>query len=272
MLGAQPITQTRMRARGAGVILATIAALGGAASLAAPGLATSTIEVGAGETSIVVDGTTISTSNLTIAQLAKLQGVPPSTVQLELDGVAASTPEAAIVEALIARLPLQTTLDSALNQLSGATGGLISPQTALRQVVEDEGVPGRAGVGGANGTGGSSGAPGASGAGTAPGTSATGSTPAKKRLTLRAASGSLRGHPGSRLRVRFTLSAAAKLSYSGRKLAKGSRAVKPGASVLMVKLPRKHGTYQLVLKAVGTDGQRAQTTVTLHDAISKRRH
>jgi hypothetical protein len=256
--------------RGAGAIVATTAALGGVAIFAAPGLATSTIKVGAGETSIVVDGTTISTSNLTIAQLAKLQGVPASTVQLELDGVAASTPEAALVEALIARLPLETTLDSALNQLSGATGGLISPQTALRQVIEDEGSPGQAGAGGANGAGGSSGASGASGAGTAPGSSATGSTPAKKRLTLRAASRSLKGRPGSRLRVRFTLSAPAKLSYSGRKLAKGSRTVKPGASVLVVKLPRKHGNYLLVLKAVGADGQSAQTTVALHDAVSRR--
>jgi hypothetical protein len=261
-----------MRARGAGVIVATTAALGAVAALAAPGFATNTIKVGAGETSIVVDGTTISTSNLTIAQLAKLQGVPASTVQLELDGVAANTPEAAIVEALIARLPLETTLESALNQLSGATGGAISPQTALRQLIEDEGTPGRAGGSGANGAGGSSGASGAGGAGTAPGSSAAGSTPAKKPLTLRAASRSLTGRPGSRLRVRFTVSAPAKLSYSGRRLAKGSRAVKPGAGVLIVKLPRRHGNYQLVLKALGTDGQRAQTTVTLHDAASRRHH
>jgi hypothetical protein len=271
MLGARPITRTRMRARGAGVMVATTAALGAVAAFAAPGFATSTIKVGAGETSIVVDGTTISTSNLTIAQLAKLQGVPASTVQLELDGVAATTPEAAIVEALIARLPLETTLESALNQLSGATGGAISPQTALRQLIEDEGSPGRAGAGGANGSGGSSGVAGAGGAGTAPGSSA-GSTPAKKRLTLRAASRSLTGRPGSRVRVRFTLSAPAKLSYSGRRLAKGSRAVKPGATVLIVKLPRKHGNYQLVLKALGTDGQRAQTTITLHDASGGRHH
>jgi hypothetical protein len=270
MLGARPITQTWMRVRGAGAIVATTAALGGLASFAAPGLATSTIRVGAGETSIVVDGTTISTSDLTIAQLAKLQGVPASTVQLELDGVAANTPEAAIVEALIARLPLETTLESALNQLSGATGGLISPQTALRQLIGDEGSPGSAGVTGVNGASGSSGASGAGGAGTAPGSSASGSAPAKKRLTLSAASRSLRGRPGSRVRVRFTLSAPAKLSYSGRRLAKGSRMVKPGAGVLVVKLPRKHGSYLLVLKAVGADGQSAQTTVTLHDPASRR--
>ena len=271
MLGARPITQSRMRTRGAGAIVATTAALGGVAGLAAPGLAASTIKVGAGETSIVVDGTTISTSNLTIAQLAKLQGVPASTVQLELDGVAASTPEAAIVEALIARLPIETSLDSVLNQLSGATGGMISPRTALRQIIEDEGIPGRAGASGANGSGGSSGGSGANGAGTVPGSSSRGSTPIKQRLTLRA-SRSLSGRPGSRLRVRFTLSAAAKVSYGGRKLAKGSRTVKPGTSVLMVKLPRQHGTYRLVLKAVGADGQRAQSTITLHDAATRRHH
>ena len=71
------------------------------------------------------------------------------------------------------------------------------------------------------------------------------------------------------MRVRFSVSAPAKLSYSGRKLAKGSRAVKSGANVLTVKLPRKHGTYTLVLKALGADGQSAQTTVALHDAAKK---
>ena len=50
--------------------------------------------------------------------------------------------------------------------------------------------------------------------------------------------------------------------------------MKSGANVLMVKLPRKHGTYQLVLKAVGADGQSAQTTVALHDNVkkAKKRH
>jgi hypothetical protein len=81
--------------------------------------------------------------------------------------------------------------------------------------------------------------------------------------------GSLKGRPGSRVRVRFSVSAAAKLSYSGRKLARGSRAVKSGANVLMVKLPHKHGTYTLGLKAVGSDGQSAQTTVALHAAAKK---
>jgi hypothetical protein len=273
MLGRRHNTQTRMRAGSAVAIAATIAALGGVASFAAPGLASDMIKVGVGETSIVVNGTTISTSNLTIAQLAKLQGVPATTVQAELDGVAVNTPAASIVEALIAGLPLETTLATALNDLSAATGGLVSPQSALRQIIEDEGTPGASGASGANGSNGGSGAGGASGASgggaAAGGAAGAGSTPAKKRLSLRAGSRSLKGHPGSRLRVRFNVSSAAKLNYSGRKLAKGSRKVNAGANVLMVKLPRKHGNYQLVLKAIGTDGQSAQTTVALHDAAKK---
>jgi hypothetical protein len=46
--------------------------------------------------------------------------------------------------------------------------------------------------------------------------------------------------------------------------------VKTGANVLTFMLPRKHGNYSLVLKAVSTpDGERAQTTVVLHDAAVK---
>jgi hypothetical protein len=268
MLGRRHNTQTRIRARSAVAIAATTAALGGVASFAAPGLASDTIKVGVGETSIVVNGTTISTSNLTLAQLAKLQGVPTTTVQAELDGVAVNTPAAAVVQALIAGLPLETSLATALNDLSGATGGLVSPQSALRQVIEDEGTPGAAGASGSVGGNGAGGAPGAGGAGAPPAGGATGGglTPAKKRLSLRAGSRSLKGRPGSRVRVRFNVSSAAKLNYSGRKLSKGSRKVKAGANALMLKLPRKHGNYQLVLKAIGTDGQIAQTTVALHDA------
>ena len=122
------------------------------------------------------------------------------------------------------RLPLETTLATALNQLSGATGGLVSPQAALRQVIEDEGTPGAAGSNGASGANGSGGATGASGAGSGSGAGAgagtPGVTPAKKRLSLRAGSRSLKGRPGSSVRVRFNVSSAAKLSYSGRKLAK----------------------------------------------------
>ncbi len=269
MLGKRHDSQTRIRARGAVAIVATTAALGGVASFAAPGLASDTIKVGVNETSIVVNGTTISTSNLTIAQLAKLQGVPASTVQAELDGVAINTPAASAVEALVAGLPLETTLATVLNDISGTTGGLVSPQSALRQVIEDEGTPGASGANGSNGSNGSGGTAGAGAGSPAGGAAGAGSTPAKKRLSLRAGSRSLKGRPGSRVRVRFNVSSAAKLSYSGRKLAKGSRKVKAGTSVLTVKLPRKHGNYQLVLKAVGAEGQSAQTTVALHAAARK---
>jgi hypothetical protein len=263
MLGQRQTTHPRVRVRSAAAIVAIATALGGFACFAAPGLAANTIKVGVGETSIVVNGTTISTSNLTIAQLAKLKGVPPVTVQLELSGVAANTPVAQLVQALVAALPLETTLATVLNEISKATGGAITPQAALRQIIEGEGTPGANGSNGASGTNGA-------GAVTPAGGAAGGSTPAKKRLSLRARSRSLKGHPGTRVRVHFNVSSAAKLSYGGRKLAKGSRAVKSGANVLMVKLPRKHGNYQLVLKAVSADGQRAQTTVALHDTLAKK--
>jgi hypothetical protein len=264
MLGKRQASYRRMTVRSACAIAAAAAALGGFASFAAPGLATNNIKVAAGETAIIVNGTTISTSNLTIAQLAQLQGVPPSVVQLELDGVAVNTPAASAVKALVAALPLDTTLAAVFDGIFKATGGAVTPQAALRQVIENEGTPGASGANGSNGAGGSAGANGAT-----PGAAAGGSTPGKKRLSLRAGSRSLKGRPGSRVRVRFSVSAPAKLSYSGRKLAKGSRAVKSGANVLTVRLPRKHGTYMLVLKALGADGQSAQTTVALHDAAKK---
>jgi hypothetical protein len=276
MLRKAHMQHPRAHIRNAGALVASAAALGGLAILPDSGLAANTISVGVGGSSIVVNGTTISTSNLTLAQLAKLQGVPAATVQLELDGVAANTPVAAAVESLVAGLPAEATLATALDELSAATGGTVSPQTALRQVIADEGTPGASG---SNGVAGGSGAGGAGGTGAAAagggttaagaGTGAAATTPAKKRLSLRAGSRSLKGRPGSRVRVRFNVSSAAKLSYSGRKLAKGSRKVKSGANVLMVKLPRKHGNYQLVLKAAGADGQSAQTTVALHDAAAK---
>jgi hypothetical protein len=260
MLGRPLDTQIRMRARGAIAIAATAAALAGVASSAAPGAASTTLRVGVGETSIVVNGTTISTSNLTLAQLARFKGVPIVTLQAELDHVAVNTPAVRVVEALIAGLPLETTVASALNALSGATGGLITPQAALRQVVEGEGATGAAG---ANGSDGASGAPGSA---TRSGGVPVAGPQAKKRLSLHVGSRSLKGRPGSRVRVHFSVSSPAKLSYSGRKLASGSRNVRPGASVLSLKLPRRHGNYRLVLKAVSADGQSAQTSVALHDA------
>jgi hypothetical protein len=276
MLGLRHTTHPETRFRKVGATLASAAVLGGLAAFPAPGLATDTVKVGVGEASVVVNGTTISTSNLTLAQLAKLQGVPTATVQAELDGIAANTPVASAVEALIAGLPLESSLATALGDLSAATGGAISPQTALRDVIADEGQPNTAfdgngnSTGAANGSAGAAGAAGANGSGGANGSAAAGTTPAKKRFTLSASSRSLKGHPGKRVRVRFNVSSAAKLSYSGRKLAKGSRAVKSGANVLTFMLPRKHGNYSLVLKAVSTpDGQRAQTTIVLHDAAAK---
>ncbi len=280
MLGRRHTTHPGRRFRSVGAVVASAATLGALAVLPAQGLAAETIEVGLGGTSIVVNGTTISTSNLTIAQLAKLQGVPPTTVKAELDGLAAETPAASTVEALVAGLPLETTLASALEDISNATGGAVDPQTALRDVIEDEGVLGAAassGQSGRSGAGGSSGANGSAGASAAGAAGANGSTtgggkaPAKKRFTLRAAKRSLKGRPGSRVHLRFNVSSAAKLSFSGRKLSKGSRTVKAGANVLTFQLPRKHGNYKLVLQALSTpEGQRAQTTIALHDAAVKK--
>jgi hypothetical protein len=274
MLGKNATTHPAAQTRGVGAVAATAAVLGALAAFPAQGVATNTIKVGVGSGSILVNGTTISTSHLTLAELAKLQGVPPTTVRAELDGIAVGTPAASAVEALVASLPLESTVASALEALSGATGRAISPPSALANLIEDEGVPGASGSGGASGGNGSSGANGATGANVpATPTGAAGAGVAKKRFTLSAGSRSLKGHPGSRLRVRFNVSSAAKLSYSGRKLANGSRSVKSGANVLTVKLPKKHGNYRLLLKALGPEGQSAQTTVALHDAaVKKARH
>lgn len=271
MLGRTNTKDPARRLRAPLAIAATAAALVTVALFPAAGLATNKIEVGVNGTSIVVNGTTISTSNLTLAQLAELQGVPPATVKTELDGVALNTPAAPAVEALVAGLPLEATLASVLDGISSATGGAVSPPHALRQVIEDEGQPGSAGANGSGGAGGANGS--AGGAGTGAGTvGSPGKAGAKKRFTLRAGKRSLKGRPGSRVRVRFNVSSTAKLSYSGRKLAKGSRKVKPGANVLSFMLPRRHGNYKLVLQAVSTpDGQRAQTTIVLH-ATAKKGH
>jgi len=139
-------------------------------------------------------------------------------------------------------------------------------------VIGDEGQPSSGFDSNGNAASGGSGSPGASGANGANGAngSPSGMGSVKKRFTLSASTRSLKGHPGKRVRVRFNVSSAAKLSYSGRKLAKGSRKVKTGANVLTFMLPRRHGNYSLVLQAVSTpDGQRAQTTIVLHDAVAK---
>jgi hypothetical protein len=251
-------------------IVITAAVLAALALAPVSALATTTIEVGDNGTSIVVDGTTISTSNVTLAQLAELRGVPPETVKVALGGTAVNTPAAAAVEALVAALGLESTLSSALDAISKQTGGAVSPPAALRQTIQRLGQPGRTGANGAAGSGGAAGPTGAAGgAGGNSGSAGAGAGKAKanKRLTLRAAKRSLRGRPGSRVRVRFTVSSAAMLVYGGSKLAGGLRTVKAGKNVLSLKLPVKRGGYKLVLTALSTpDGQRARTTIVLHAA------
>jgi hypothetical protein len=253
------------RVRIASAIAASTAALASLAILASPGLATNSITVGAGGTTVVVNGTEISTSNLTLAQLGQLQGVPASTVKLELDSIAADTPAASAVDALVAGLSPEATLATALDQLSGATGGAISPATALRRVIQLAGQPGAAGGNGSGGAGanGSAGSAGSNG-------SAPAAVPSKASFTLHVSARSLKGRPGSRVRVNYTVSSAAKLSYGGSKLAKGSRKVGSGVGVLMVRLPRKHGNYRLDLTAISAiDGRSAQASVTLRDSQVK---
>jgi hypothetical protein len=246
-------------------VVAVSLALAWLAMLPAPGLATNNIAVALGGTAVEVNGTKISTTNLTLGQLAKLQGVPEATVKLEFDGVAAGTPVASAVESLVEGLPLETSLASALDQVSSASGGLVSPAQILQRVVEDNGQPGASGPGSA-GPAGANGAPGAAGASSSAAAGAT----KKKAFTLRLSSRSVKGHPRSRVRITFTVSSAAKITYSGHGLAKGSRRVGSGRTTLVVVLPAKHGNYQLALKAVSTtEGQTAQATALLHDAERK---
>jgi hypothetical protein len=264
--------------RTAAVGAASAAALAVLAIGAGPVFAANSIRAGVGGTTITVNGRTISTSNLTLAQFAKLQGVPESDVNLELDRVAAGNPAAPAVEALVASLTGQTALATALNQLSSASGTALSPASqagvpggvvgpapvpissarALEEIVLDNGQPGAS-----NGSNGSSGAAGVNG-------SVSGSAASRKRFSLRVASRSLRGRPRSRVAVHYSLSAAAKLVYSGSRLAGGSRKVGSGNGVLMVRLPARHGNYLFKLKALSaTEGESASTTVRLHDAPLK---
>jgi hypothetical protein len=70
--------------------------------------------------------------------------------------------------------------------------------------------------------------------------------------------------------VHYSLSSAAKLVYSGSRLAGGSRKVGSGDGVLTVRLPARRGNYVFRLKAVSaTEGDSAQATVTLHDSPVK---
>ena len=259
---SQTTRRTRHSRTSRAIIVAALA-LGSLAMLPAPGLASNSITVAAGGTAIEVNGTTISTSNLTLSHLAELQGVPGATVKLELEGVAAGTPVTSAVDELVRSLPLQTTLASALDQLSGASGGLITPPLALERIIEDNGQPG------ASGSAGTPGANGASGSSTSAGTSGAAGG-AKKAFTLRLASRSLKGHPRSRVRLILTVSSAAKISFGGRGLVSGSRKVGSGRSAIVLVLPARHGNYRLALKAVSTiGGQTAQATAVLHDAQLK---
>jgi hypothetical protein len=266
--------RARTRSRTATALVALTAAVASLALLPAGAPAANTIAAGAGGTTLIVNGTTVSTSNLTLAQLGNLQGVPASTVNLELEGVAAGTPSAAAVDSVVSSLPAETLLSSALSKLSGASGGTISPETALQRVVAFNGNPGAAGAdgaGGANGTG--TGTNGSSGSSTLNAGSVSGganAAPAKRTLTIRTASRSLKGHPGSRVRVRFNVSSAARFSYSGSKLRGGSRMVRAGTNLLVVTLPGKPGSYRLTLKAVDqSNGTSAQAVVMLQDARLK---
>jgi len=264
--------------RAAGVGGASAVALAMLAIGAAPVFAANSVKAGVGGTTIIVNHRTISTSNLTLAQLAKLQGVPESNVNLELDGVAAGNPAAPAVETLVASLTGQSTLATALNELSaasatplspasqsGASDGAIgptpvpiSPAAALEEVVLDNGQPGAS-----NGSNGGTGGAGVNG-------SAGGSAASRARFSLRLVSRSLKGRPRSRVAVHFSVSSAAKLVYSGSKLAAGSRKVGSGSGVLMVRLPAKRGNYLFKLKAISaTEGKSAQTTVRLQDSPRK---
>jgi len=270
--------EAREPRRAASVGVASATALAALAIGAAPVFAANSIEAGAGGTTIVVNGKTISTSNLTLAHFAKLQGVPESNVNLELDGVAAGNPAAPAVEALVASLTGQTALATALDELSAASatalspasqsgvndGAIgpapvpISPATALEDVVLDNGQPGSSS--GANGAAGAAGVSGSAG----------GSARPRTRFSLRVGSRSLKGRPRSRVAVHYSLSSAAKLVYSGSRLAGGSRKVGSGDGVLTVRLPARRGNYVFRLKAVSaTEGDSAQATVTLHDSPVK---
>jgi hypothetical protein len=248
------------------VFVGLAAALGALAVLPGSGLAANAIEVGAGGTSVMVNGTSISTSSISLEELAELQGVPSSTVKLELERAAVESPERAAVDALISGLAANTPLATALDGISSVSGGTLKPEVVLRRALAANGQPGAAG---------SSGSPGSNGAGStgsAGGPGANASTGVngqrQSRFSMRVASRRLRGRPGSRVLVRFTVSSTASLRYSGRRLATGSRKVRAGSSVLAVRLPRKRGTYVLTLRAIG-EGQITQTTVTLIDAAAK---
>src|SRR6202162_5028103 len=137
-----PKQRQTMPPRSFGTAAGFLAALGAVAIVPAPSLAANQITVSACGTALDVNGTTISTSSLTLAELGSLQGVPASTVKLELDEVAPSIPEAAAVDSAVAGLSGGTSLATALERVSTASGGLITRESALRAVVAEDGQPG----------------------------------------------------------------------------------------------------------------------------------
>ena len=256
-------TQTKGRiglSHRAKVVAGVVATFTSLALLPAPSLANDNVSVAAGGTGVEVNGTTISTSNLTLGELANLQGVGPATVKLELDELASGIPGGSTVEALIERLPIGTSLATALDELSAASGGAITPQLGLARIVEDNGQPGASGADGSAGANGSAGAP----------ASTAASAPKRKAFTFSLTTRSLKGHPKTRVRVKFKVSSAATISYSGRGLPRGSRKVASGNGSLVIELPKVHGNYRLALRAT-SEGQTAQATAALHDAQVKAR-
>jgi len=249
---------TGLRKGAFGALLAC-AALGVSAI---PAAANNTLSVGAGGTSIYVNGTNISTSSIDLEELAQLQGVPASTVKLELEGAAVESPERAAIDRLVSSLSADTPLSTALEEVSLASGGTLTPITLLTRVIADNGQPGAPGASGASGSNGA--------AGPGSGQQVAGAT-TKKCGDLRLASRRVAGRASSKVRVRFTLPCAAKVSYSGRRLAKGSRQLKAGKDVLVLKLPRRPGKYVLTLTAANASGK-SKGQITLIDSKARVTH
>ena len=258
--GTSPTTFPRVL----GGVAASALAVSWLAIVPADGLAGNRISAGAGGQTIEVNGSSLPTSEVTLAEFGKLQGVPPSTVNAELEGLAAGTPAASAVDAVVSGLIATTPLATALNSIAGASGGAITPQSALIRLVGDNGQPGASGDNGGAGNAGSPGGPGASGAAQSGGPAAGTAHP---KFVLRTSSRSLKGRPRSRVRVKFTVSTAARIIYGGGKLASGSRTVHSGTNVLVITLPSRQGAYHLTLTAISAvEARSAHTSITLTDS------
>lgn len=256
--------RTALRKLASGALLA----LGALSLSAGSASANNTLSAGAGGTSVYVNGTNISTSSIDLEEFGKLQGVPASTVRLELEGVAVESPERSAVDQLVSGLAADTPLATALSEVSSASGGTLTPSTVLTRVISEQAEPGAAGASGAGGAAGSSGAPvgGAATPGTAPSTSS--GSAAKKCRGLRLVSRRLTGRASAKVRIRFTLACVSKVTYGGRRLAKGSHTLRAGHDVLILRLPRAPGTYLLTLTAASASGT-SKGEVTLVDRTSR---